>query len=69
LPVSASAIYSGSPVGGVINIVLRPDVNTTELTTTYTNAIGRFDAPQLTTISLLNGETLLGGKLHVQVQR
>ena len=65
LPVSASAIYSGSPIGGVINIVLRPDVNTTELTTTYTNAIARFDAPQLTT-SLLNGETLLGGKLRVR---
>jgi outer membrane receptor protein involved in Fe transport len=65
LPVSASALYSGSPVGGVINIVLRPDVNTTELTTTYTNALGRFDAPQ-STISLLNGETLLGGALHVR---
>jgi outer membrane receptor protein involved in Fe transport len=64
LPVSASAIYSGSPVGGVINIVLRPDVNATELTTTYTNALGRFDAPQSTT-SLLHGETLLGGALRV----
>ncbi len=68
LPVSASALYSGSPVGGVINIVLRPDVNTTELTTTYTNALGRFDAPQSTT-SLLHGETLLGGALHVRLQR
>jgi outer membrane receptor protein involved in Fe transport len=66
LPVSASAVYSGSPVGGVINIVLRPDVNTTELTTTYTNTLGRFDAPQSTT-SLLHGETLLGGKLHVRL--
>lgn len=66
LPVSASAIYSGSPVGGVINIVLRPDVNTTELTTTYTNAFGRFNAPQSTT-SLLHGETLFGGKLHVRL--
>jgi len=65
LPVSASAIYSGSPVGGVINIVLRPDINTTELTTTYTNAVAGFDAPQSTT-SLLHGETLLGGALHVR---
>ena len=65
LPVSASALYSGSPVGGVINIVLRPDVNTTELTTTYTNALAGFDAPQSTT-SLLHGETLLGGALHVR---
>ena len=65
LPVSASAIYSGSPVGGVINIVLRPDINTTEVTTTYTNALSNFDAPEFTT-SLLHGETLLGGKLHVR---
>jgi iron complex outermembrane receptor protein len=65
LPVSASAIYSGSPVGGVINIVLRPDINATELTTTYTNALASFDAPQSTT-SLLHGETLLGGRLHVR---
>jgi len=66
LPVSASAIYSGSPVGGVINIVLRPDAEATELTTTYTNALGRFDAPQSTT-SLLHGETLLGGRLRVRL--
>jgi outer membrane receptor protein involved in Fe transport len=66
LPVSASALYSGSPVGGVINIVLRPDVNTTEVTTTYTNALAGYGAPQSTT-SLLNGETLLGGKLHVRL--
>jgi outer membrane receptor protein involved in Fe transport len=65
LPVSASALYSGSPVGGVINVVLRPDVNTTELTMTYTNALGRFDAPQ-STASLLHGETLLGGALHIR---
>jgi iron complex outermembrane receptor protein len=66
LPASASAIYSGSPVGGVINIVLRPDINTTEFTTTYTNALANYDAPQLTT-SLLHGETLLGGALRVRL--
>ncbi len=65
LPLSASAIYSGSPIGGVINIVLRPNVNTTELTSTYTNAVAHFDAPQSTT-SLLHGETLLGGALRVR---
>lgn len=64
LPASSSAIYSGSPVGGVINIVLRPDINATELTTTYSNALASFTAPELTT-SLLNGETLLGGALRV----
>jgi iron complex outermembrane receptor protein len=66
LPVSASALYSGSPVGGVINVVLRPAVNSTELTTTYTNSLGKFDAPQ-STASLLHGETLLGGALHVRL--
>ncbi len=48
LPVSASALYTGNAVGGVINIVLRSgaDADTTELTTTYTNALRGFDAPQ-----------------------
>ena len=66
LPASSSAIYSGSPVGGVINIVLRPDINTTELTTTYTNALARYDAPE-SSVSLLHGETLLGGALRVRL--
>jgi len=66
LPISASAIYSGNPVGGVINIVLRPDFNTTEVTGTYTNALRGFDAPQ-STASLLHGETLLGGKLQLRL--
>jgi outer membrane receptor protein involved in Fe transport len=65
LPISASAIYSGNPVGGVINIVLRPEVNLTEVTATYTNALGRFDAPQ-STASLLHGESLLGGRLQLR---
>lgn len=62
LPVSASALYSGNPVGGVINILLRSDAgaNATELSATYTNAVGRFNAPQ-STVSLLHGETLLNG--------
>ena len=66
LPASSSAVYSGSPVGGVINIVLRPDINTTELTTTYTNALSSYDAPE-STVSLLHGETLLGGALRVRL--
>ncbi len=66
LPVSASAIYSGNAVGGVINIVLRSgaDADTTEVTTTYTNALRGFDAPQ-TAVSFLHGRTLLNGKLHL----
>ena len=62
LPVSASALYNGTAVGGVINIVLRSgrDINATELTGTYTNALGRFDAPQ-SSVSLVNGQNLLDG--------
>ncbi|MES1168560.1 MAG: hypothetical protein ABUL61_05270, partial [Oleiharenicola lentus] len=66
LPVSASALYSGNAVGGVINIVLRPDTECTELLTTYTNALGGFDAPQ-TSVSLQHGRNLLGGKLRFRL--
>lgn len=66
LPLSASALYSGSPVGGVINIVLRPDVTATEVTATYTNALGGFDAPQ-SSLSLQHGQSLLDGALRVRL--
>lgn len=68
LPVSASALYSGNAVGGVINIVLRPavDANATELTTTYTNALRSFDAPQ-SSFSLLHAQSLLGGALRLRL--
>jgi iron complex outermembrane receptor protein len=66
LPISASAIYSGDAVGGIINIVLRPDVNATEVTATYTNALRGFDAPQ-SSVSLQHGQALLGGALHVRM--
>ena len=66
LPVSASALYSGNPVGGVINIVLRPDADVSEVTATYTNALRRFDAPQAT-VSLLHGQTLLDGALRLRL--
>jgi outer membrane receptor protein involved in Fe transport len=66
LPVSASAVYSGDPVGGVVNIILRPVENVTEITANYSNALHSFDAPQ-STLSLLHGETLLGGKLQLRL--
>jgi outer membrane receptor protein involved in Fe transport len=68
LPASAASLYSGNPVGGVINIVLRPDPEgeVTEVTTTYTNALHRFDAPQ-SSLSLLHGRTLLGGALRLRL--
>ncbi|MBX3750024.1 MAG: TonB-dependent receptor plug domain-containing protein [Opitutaceae bacterium] len=65
LPVSASALYTGSPVGGVINIVLRPDFEATEVTTTYTNATGDFDAPQAS-VSLQHGRTLADGRVRLR---
>ena len=65
LPVSASALYSGNAVGGVVNIVLRPDINGSEVTATYTNALRGFSAPQ-STLSLQHGETLLGGALRLR---
>jgi len=61
LPVSASALYSGNPVGGVINIVLRPIENLDQITLTYSNGT-RIDAPQ-SSYSFVHGQTLLGGKL------
>jgi iron complex outermembrane receptor protein len=66
LPVSASALYSGNPVGGVINIVLRPDADSSEVTTTYTNALHGFDAPQ-SSVSLQHGRSLLDGALRVRL--
>ena len=66
LPVSASAVYGGNAVGGVINIVLRPDFDATEVTASYTNATGRYDAPE-TSVSLLHGRSLLGGRLRFRL--
>lgn len=68
LPASASALYSGNAVGGVINILLRPDRTErhSEINTTYTNATEGFDAPY-TSISLLHSESLLDGKLNLRL--
>lgn len=68
LPASASSLYTGNPVGGVINIVLRPgvDATATEVTVTHTNALRSFDAPQ-SSLSLLHAESLLGGSLRVRL--
>jgi len=66
LPVSASALYSGNAVGGVINIVLRPEADGTEVRTTYTNALGGYDAPQ-SSVSLQHTQSLLDGRLHLRL--
>ena len=67
LPASASSLYTGNPVGGVINIILRPgvDANATEVTATYTNALRSYDAPQ-SSLSLIHGASLLGGALRLR---
>lgn len=66
LPISSSALYSGNPVGGVINIVLRPGAELTELSSTYSNTTRRFDAPQAS-FSLFHGASLLNGRLQLQL--
>lgn len=68
LPVSAAALYNGNAVGGVINIVLRSgaDINATEVTGTYTNAVDNFDAAQ-SSVSLVHGQSLLDGALRLQL--
>lgn len=66
LPTSASALYNGNPVGGVINIVLRPDIDHTELTATYTNSLDDYDAPN-TSIALQHGQSLLGGRFKMRL--
>lgn len=66
LPVSASSLYTGNPVGGVINIVLRPEVDATEVTSTYSNVLGGFDAPQ-SSLTLQHGQSLLGGALRMRL--
>ncbi len=66
LPVSASALYSGNAVGGVINIVLLPDSEGTEVRTTYTNTLGGYDAPQ-SSVSLQHDRNLLGGRLRLRL--
>ena len=68
LPVSASSLYSGNAVGGVVNIVLRPEAekNATEISTTYNNALGGFDAPQ-SSLSLMHARSFLAGALRARV--
>ena len=66
LPVSASALYSGNAVGGVINIILRPEADATEVTVTHTNSLRGFDAPQ-SSVSLQHGQSLLNGALRLRL--
>ncbi|MCF3652203.1 TonB-dependent receptor plug domain-containing protein [Synoicihabitans lomoniglobus] len=68
LPASASALYSGNAVGGVINILLRPDnlQTVTEVTATYTDATEGYSAPN-SSMSLLHSQSLLDGKISLRL--
>lgn len=68
LPVSSAALYNGNAVGGVINIVLRPDVvaAVNEVTTTYVTPLAGFDAPEKST-SFLHGSGLGGGRFRYRL--
>ena len=65
LPVSASGIYGGSAIGGVVNVILKKDYHGGEIRTTYdtpadTNAARR-------QLSVSYGWALEGGRTHVNV--
>lgn len=63
LPSSASAIYGGSAVGGVVNIILKNNYSGGDLRATYDRPLSG-DAP-IRTISGAYGTSLEGGKSHV----
>lgn len=65
LPASASAIYGGSAMGGVINIVLKQNYVGGEVRLNYEQAAG--DESPTTSATMTGGLTLENGKTHVFV--
>lgn len=65
LPSSASGIYGGSAIGGVINVILKKDYAGGEIRATYDNTWNT-DSPTRT-VSASYGLTLEGGKTHVML--
>ena len=65
LPASASAIYGGSALGGVINIVLKQNYVGGEIRLNYENSFGT-DAPVKST-TVMGGLSLEGGRTHLFV--
>ncbi|MEJ1971972.1 MAG: TonB-dependent receptor [Lacunisphaera sp.] len=63
LPSSASGIYGGSAIGGVVNVILKHDYQGGEIRATYDNAWNT-DSP-LRSVSLSYGQALEGGRTHV----
>ena len=65
LPSSASGIYGGSAIGGVINIILKKNYVGGEIRATYDNTFDT-DSP-IRTLSASYGFSLEGGKTHVML--
>jgi outer membrane receptor protein involved in Fe transport len=65
LPSSSAAIYGGSAVGGVVNVVLKHDYNGGNLTTSFNNTV-QGNSPQRS-VDAAYGVTLEGGKTHIMV--
>ena len=65
LPSSASGIYGGSAIGGVVNVILKRDYAGGELRAGYDNTWNT-DAPRRT-LSASYGLALEGGKTHVMI--
>ncbi len=63
LPSSASGIYGGSAVGGVVNVILKNDYTGGEIRLTYENTWDT-DAPRRSA-ALSYGAALEGGKTHL----
>ena len=65
LPSSASGIYGGSAIGGVVNVILKKNYAGGELRATYDNTWDS-DSPART-VSASYGMALEGGKTHVML--
>jgi iron complex outermembrane receptor protein len=65
LPSSASGIYGGSAIGGVVNIILKKNYAGGEIRATYDNTFNT-DSP-IRTVSASYGFALEGGKTHVML--
>jgi outer membrane receptor protein involved in Fe transport len=63
MPSSASGIYGGSAIGGVVNVILKKDYTGGEIRATYENTWDT-DAPRRS-VSLNYGAALEGGKTHI----
>lgn len=65
LPSSASAIYGGNAIGGVVNVILKSNYQGGSLKMTYENTVDS-DAP-IRSATLTYGATLEGGKTQISL--